>query len=715
MKRLIPASLAVCALVAGAIELPLEKPYDFRKRLDVVHESGLRDASLKPDADEFAISDGAVVAVGAGAPALVVRAAGDFVDFLKVSMSVDARVEPSFPASAAVTVKVDPSVKEGYTVEVGEKGVVLAAANDRQAAQALYHLEDLAGLRRAPYFRFGKDRRVPRFSQRMAHSGWKCDVYPDAHLSRLAHAGIDAILIFLYDIDVGKLGPVPNVRDTMIRAKAWGIDTYIYSQVRAWKHPDDPDAEQFFDNAYGRLVAAYPEAKGFVVVDENCRFPTKDPRVAPWDNVRHCKVDPNDPRPVPGYFPSYDYPAWFGRIQSAIKKKNPNLELVFWAYAFVWQPIENATAFVDILPKDVSLIVTFEMGGAHVKRNGMRSIVEDYSLSFVGPGKYFEEMAFAAKRNGLKLYTMANSSGLEWDWGTIPYEPCPYQWKLRWDGVVASRGDYGVSGVMESHHYGVWPSFITELEKESYTIGGMPFDEHIRRIAARDYGEANVEKVLAAWRGFSDAVRDMPPTYENQYGPFRIGPAFPFNALNEPFKPEDLPFKPMYLGRYWNELRSARYDKNDVYGESHDKNLYLDRELDLFANIRDKFFEGAKAFREISETLDPVRAEKAWRMADLAEYMARGVVTAIHTREAVRIEHQVRFHGMPKEGDALARVREIAQKEYDNTRAALEIMRRDSRLGWEPTMEYRGGTDTVEWKLGWLEKVYGAKPRRQTP
>ena len=112
MKRLTPilfAALSAGTLAAYAIELPPEQPYDFRKRLDVIHEPGLRDAALKAEADEFAIADGAVVAVGAGAPALVVRAAGDFVEFLQVSMSVDARVESAFPASAAVTVKVDPT------------------------------------------------------------------------------------------------------------------------------------------------------------------------------------------------------------------------------------------------------------------------------------------------------------------------------------------------------------------------------------------------------------------------------------------------------------------------------------------------------------------------------------------------------------------------------------------------------------------------------
>ena len=42
---------------------------------------------------------------------------------------------------------------------------------------------------------------------------------------------------------------------------------------------------------------------------------------------------------------------------------------------------------VDKLPKDVSLLVTFEMFENHVKRNGLVSPVADYALAFPGPGK----------------------------------------------------------------------------------------------------------------------------------------------------------------------------------------------------------------------------------------------------------------------------------------------------------------------------------------
>ena len=78
----------------------------------------------------------------------------------------------------------------------------------------------------------------------------------------------------------------------------------------------------------------------------------------------------------------------------------------------------------------------------------------------------YRSMASRAKRDGLKLYTMANSAGLAWDWGTVPFEPCPYQWNARYRAMRKANADWGLCGVMECHHFGWWPSFISEIEKE---------------------------------------------------------------------------------------------------------------------------------------------------------------------------------------------------------------------------------------------------------
>ena len=47
------------------------------------------------------------------------------------------------------------------------------------------------------------------------------------------------------------------------------------------------------------------------------------------------------------------------------------------------------------------------------------------------------------------------------------------------------RGKSGVKGLMESHHFGWWPSFISELAKWSYWSPSPSGEEVLRMIAER--------------------------------------------------------------------------------------------------------------------------------------------------------------------------------------------------------------------------------------
>ena len=48
-----------------------------------------------------------------------------------------------------------------------------------------------------------------------------------------------------------------------------------------------------------------------------------------------------------------------------------------------------------------------------------------------------------------------------------------------------------------------------------------------------------------------------------------------------------------------------------------------------------------------------------------------------------------------------------AKAEYANALSALPLVERDSRLGWEPSMEYCGGPRQIRWKLEQMKKLYG--------
>ena len=51
------------------------------------------------------------------------------------------------------------------------------------------------------------------------------------------------------------------------------------------------------------------------------------------------------------------------------------------------------------------------------------------------------------------------------------------------------------------------------------------------------------------------------------------------------------------------------------------------------------------------------------------------------------------------------RIEKLLKKERANAVAALELVRRDSALGFEPSMEYIGGEAGILWKLKHLDFV----------
>ena len=690
---------ALCLATVAAVAGVAEGEYDFRARLEIVHRADRRDPGVACEADEFEFRDGAAILAEGEPDGLLVRAAVDFQDYLRVSMKVAALVRTGSKAAggaSALAVRLDRALGEReYRVDVDD-AVSVVAGSERAAAQALYHLEDLMNLRCGPFLKKGSETREARYAVRMTHSGYGNDIFPDEHLSQMAHYGMTAILVFLDDIDKTKAQEYQDLKALIRRAARHGLDTYLYSYIKAFAHPADPGGRERIKETYGRVAGHYPEAKGVILVGESCQFPSKDPRVQP---VLYRDRNREDKRPLAGWFPCRDYPEWLRAVHDAIHAKAPRQELVFWTYNWGWAPAEDRMALIDALPKDVTLMATFEMFERRVLRNGIDTPTADYTISFAGPGKYFTSEAERAKRNGLRLYTQANAGGLTWDFGCVPYQPLPYQWRARWNGLADANATWGLSGVMENHHFGWWPGFIAELEKEASVKGGIPFDDHLRRIAARDFGEVNADAALAFWKTWSDDAVDYVPTDCNQYGTFRIGPAYPFTFGHGVVARNDFPGK-RYASNWPAGICRMDYLKEGYVPQLTPERMddeYFRKEIELFEPMAEHYAAGSRAFADMARRLEGRRRGCAIDMANLAGYLAAACRTAVNVKRGA-----IAFRA----GDNAALLA-AARAEYANARAALAFVEADSRLGWEPSMEYCGGPEQIRWKLALMEKFYG--------
>lgn len=698
------AAFLVLAALTGAAHV--ERPYGFRDRLVTVHRNDRRDYTLKAQSGEFEFVNGVQIVLPDNAPGLVGIAADDFREYLLVSMGVNASLckagDPERPGlKRALRVELSRTGKHSFSIDVTDDGVTLKATDERMAAQGFYYLEDRMNYRKGPYLKKGSRVRTPMFTHRFTFSGYGNDLFPDAHLKQIAHHGFTGIEVWLADFDVISQGPRQDVRDLIDRAAKYGLGTFIQTRRRAFVHPDDPKARAMYEEAYGKLSAYYPKAVGIFFCGEVCEFPSKDERTNGCSHRNRAAVAPGDRRPFPGWFPCRDWADWARMVMPIVKSHSPELRFVFSTYNWGARDERARGELIASLPKDVTLIPTFEMFEKHVKRNGLVSPVADYSLAFPGPGKYFRTEAAQAKASGIELWSNCNSAGLTWDFGNVPYQPAPWQWKKKWDALKDAHRKWNLTGLRENHEYGWYPSFIAELEKEYLVEEEVDFDELVRAIAVRDFGEKNADAAMEAWRLWSRAAADYVPTDENQYGPGRIGPAYPFNFFGENLQqgwkpPADFPIVP------GSKFTICHFDfGKPIWGLGtaavkldEDKEL---KEIELFGWQAEDYAKGAGIFREIAATLPPGRAGDAVRMAALGEYLSRTCRTAYHLKKG-RIAH--------RKGDR-AEVMRLAKAEYANASAALRLVDEDSRLGWLASSDYTGSRPQIEWKLRKMRELYG--------
>jgi hypothetical protein len=408
-------------------------------------------------------------------------------------------------------------------------------------------------------------------------------------------------------------------------------------------------------------------------------------------------------KPYPGWWPCYDYAEFFARIQKVIRRRRPDADIVFWSYNWSSTPAENRKALIDTLPKYITLQATFEMG-EFVVRDGITNRTSDYTLFSHGPGYYFCTEARFAKENGLRFYSMTNTGGLTWDCGVVPYIPAPYQWMKRYIEMRHAHTTYGLSGTMDSHHYGFSPSFISDLAKWAFHAPYVDLDEALRKIAARDFSKEVADEVCEAFRCFSDGTYHHISNDDDQYGPCRIGPSYPFILFeNQDVKIPTVPYS--HFGG--NRITFPIYGKAwgiDALGDDERKAKY-DYEIYSFRIAEGLYSKGCEMLKAAIEKIPERKKENANRILALCLFYRNTLRTAIGVKEF----HKRKYILLEKHGEERNRIVnemiELCRSEIENARDTIPLVEFDSRLGYEPSMEYMTDRAHIEWKLALLNEL----------
>lgn len=668
--------------------LRTEENYAFRKRFCQAHKMIRGWKEKTPAADELEL--GSEVKIQLDCDSIVAKtAAKDFAAFLKTAFGFSARFVSE---GGDLQIRLDPAISDymARKIEVNDL-IEITAADDRGIAQALYDLENRLTDRQAPFLRKGIAEKKALFTPRMVHSGYGMDEFPDEYLNVCAHHGFDAILVYVAEPYKSRHHSAEkyDFSDLIRRAAKYGIDVYAYCCATNFVHPEAEGAKEKYDAVYGEIFRAHP-FKGMVFVGESVEFPSRDPRST---GIKHRTLPPDGiptGKASPSRYPCYDYAEWISLVRDTIRAVKPNADVVFWTYNWGWADEEVRLELLDRLPTDISLLVTFEMFQKFHMGNSWGN-VSDYSIYLPGPGAYFASEAKRAKERGIRLYTQANCAGRAWDFGVVPYEPFPERWNLRNQALLKAREDWGLCGLMETHHMGFTPSFITKLSRETFSAGSEAYQTRLEKIA-KSFSENDHQKVLDAFAELDASVDGTIPSVENQYGPYRIGPAYPFCITKELKKPD----KPGVI--HGNRIYKVLAQNRDTF-----------RTSPYSVRIRDEMRLAKLAMKRTQNAVRILKTVKnksveLQRLQNMAEFMVCCHQTAINFQQFYILRNKLLSAPAAEEVYKVElQIEKLAEKERKNVLAAIPLVQKDSALGFEPSMDYACDEEALRWKLKQLD------------
>ena len=193
---------------------------------------------------------------------------------------------------------------------------------------------------------------------------------------------------------------------------------------------------------------------------------------------------------------------------------------------------------------------------------------------------------------------------------------------------------------------------------------------------------------------------------EDQYGPWRVGPAYPFvfhpaitrtmddKIVKFPFTENayrcDCMVKPMYTP-FENDAQSPGPLRYPVETKELEQMLKM-------------WQQGITLLEESLSLTDPGKREEAERLLGIGKFCFNAIRTTLGSKHwrmgNLRLQCCCDRESMEKELDDLE---SLLVQERQNVLETLPLAEKDSRLGWEPRMDYVCDPAHLRWKLRQLD------------
>jgi hypothetical protein len=445
--------------------------------------------------------------------------------------------------------------------------------------------------------------------------------YPDGYLQQLAASGINGIWLPAL---LSKLAPFPwdfqmstdyevrlkNLANLVERAKRFGIGVYLYlNEPRSMPLSffdmfpglkgaeegqfaalctSNPEVRNYLADAVNTICGAVPEIAGFLTITAsenltNC-WSHGDGNSCPLCSKR-------DPAEV---ITEVNKAFFLGINKTSVNsggkhsKNNAGPKLIVWDWG--WKDIW-AKRIISNLPKSVSLMCVSEWG-IPIERGGIKSSINEYCLSAIGPGEKAKQEWKWARDNKLGIFAkiQANST---WELSSVPYLPVVENVARQASNLNKEK----VSGIMAGWTLGGYPSPNLEVLMEISDNPEITPEEGMRRVAQRRYGKEAAQFVVNAWIRFSRTFNKFPFQQSVVYlAPLQTGPAnllwptrtgYKSSMVGFPYDDLDGWRGPYPVQTFINQLDSVAVGFDDAIREFQDKTVSLKLSPDASKALND--------------------------------------------------------------------------------------------------------------------------------
>lgn len=492
-------------------------------------------------------------------------AAQDLRNFLKCHTQNELKIIDRVSAEKNITLSLDSTLAEGknesYCIKIMPEQIIITGVDVSGVMYGVFRLQEMMKQNHAAIVKIGEYSSSPMLKNRISRSpmaffqGVELDyletAYTDNYLQKMAHYYINGIWLHVHMRDLVKTKVFPNlgnnankyaklIKDLSERAAKYGIKIFIYCQEPMGIHKNDSfwnenqDIQGNFSerqNTYAmctstqkvkdflfegtkQLFSKFPELGGIIVISSS-EF-NSHCFVANETNCKRCKQRSKE-----------DVVAEVLNIMNAgAKTARKDAEIIAWNWG--WGAYQDK--IISKLNDSISLIADYERG-ANRSFDGIEHILDEYSLSYIGPSERF--MKVAERVDSKRRMYAKLQLGVTHEIATVPY--FPVMQKIAQKFINMKK--LGLEGVMECWNFGnilsrnIEVSNLLAWENDYQTP-----DEILKPIAERDFGKAASDDFVAAWQKFCDATDHYP--FEVSflyYGAINYGGAYPliFEKLNK--------------------------------------------------------------------------------------------------------------------------------------------------------------------------------------